>query len=155
MALTNTETLELEEAGPRRLGQGWRIGITVLGVILAGMACGIIAVAFVQGSWWYSYGTDQALDHESQARVEAIRDEVDASGTATEAVVWLDAALDPNSDPSAVRYHLLTAWEILKAADDPKLTQAAGELQGIIQQIQSSHPRTTGTPRPVSTPEWP
>jgi len=127
----------------------------MLGVILAGAACIIIGLAFVQGSWWYSYMTDRALNHESRAHVEAIRDEVNASGAAPEAVMWLDAALDPDTDPTTVRTHLLTAQEILEAAGDPKLAKAARELQGIIQTIRPTPSGRTITPRPAPTLEWP
>lgn len=155
MALNSAETLELKEASPRRLGRGQRIAVVVLGIILAGAACVIIGLAFVQGSWWYSYMTDQALDYESRARVEAIRDEVDASGTAPEAVMWLNAALESNADPTTVRSHLLAAQEVLEAAGDPKLAEAVRELQEIIQTIRPRHFGMTTTPRPAPTLEWP
>lgn len=88
MTLTSAEELEFEETEPRRpgrgrrpsTGSGQRIGVVVRGVILAGAVCTIIGLTFVQGSWWYTDGSDRALNGESRARVEAIRDEVDASG---------------------------------------------------------------------------
>jgi len=153
MTLTNAETLEFEETSPRRLGRGRRIAVVMPGVILAGVACGIVGLAFVQGSWWYSYGTDRALAHEAQARVEAIRDEVDASGAAPEAVMWLDAALESGVHPTDVRAYLLEAQEILEAADDPKLTEIVTDLQTIIQTIRQRSVRDTATPYLVSTPE--
>ena len=153
MTLTNAETLEFEETSPRRVRRGWRIGVIVLGVILAGMTCVIIGLAFVQGSWWYSYGTDQPLDRESRARLEALRDEVDASGAAPEAVVWLHAALEPNAHPSDVWACLDAAQEILEAADDPRLAEAVEELPEIMQVIRPSRFGTATTPHPVPTLE--
>ena len=155
MTLISAMKPELEEAAPRGLGRGWRVGVIILGVILAGVACVIIGLAFVQGSWWYSYGTDRALDQASLVRVEAIRDEVDAGGSAPEAVVWLNAALDPNAHPTDIRTYLLAAQEALKATGDPKLAEAAEELQAIIQMIRPVPLWETTTPRPVPTLEWP
>ena len=155
MTLTNAEELRLEEASPRAPGRGRRVGVIVLGVVLAGVACTLVGLTFVQGSWWYSYGTDQALDRESRARVAAIRDAVDASGAMPRVVVWLDEALDPNADPSTVRVYLLSAQQALKAADDPELVQAVEELRAIIQTLQGAPIKGTSTPRPISTLEWP
>ena len=155
MTLISAVEPELEEAAPRGLGRGRRVGVIVLGVILVGAACVIIGLALVQGSWWYSYGTDRALDRASLVRVEAIRDEVDAGGSAPEAVVWLNAALDPNAHPTDIRTYLLAAQEALKATGDPKLAEAAEELQAIIQMIRPVPLWETTTPRPVSTLEWP
>ena len=155
MTLISAMKPELEEAAPRGLGRGRRVGVIVLGVILVGAACVIIGLAFVQGSWWYSYGTDRALDRASLVRVEAIRDEVDAGGSAPEAVVWLNAALDSNAHPTDMRTYLLAAQEALRATGDPKLAEAAGELQAIIQMIRPVPLWETTTPRPVPTLEWP
>ena len=153
-------TSTFEETEPRSPGQGRRIAIVALGVILAGAACTIISLAFVQGSWWYNYAGDQTLDHESRARVEAIRDEVDTSGRAPRAVMWLNAALDPNADLTAVEAYLLSAQEVLETADDPQLAEAAEDLQVIIETMQSPKARppdfkATITPYPVPTLEWP
>ncbi len=144
-----------EEASPRSPNRGRRAVVIVMGMILAGVVFSIIGPAFVQGSWWYSYGTDRALDRASQVRVEAIRDEVDADGSAPEAVVWLNAALDPNAHPTDIRTYLLAAQEALKATGDPKLAEAAEELQAIIQMIRPAPLWETTTPRPVPTLEWP
>ena len=99
----------------------------------------IISLAFVQGSWWYAYGTDRDLDNKSRARVEAIRDEVDASGAAPKAVMWLNAALELDTHPSDVRTYLLAALEMLEAADDQKLAKAANELRAIIETIRQPY----------------
>jgi hypothetical protein len=156
MTLTGAQELEFEEAGPRRMEPGRRIGVIVLGAILATVACGIIGVAFVQGSWWYSDGTDRALDRESRARVEEVRGTVDASGLAPEAVTSLNAALDRNADPTEVRTCLLTAQELLAASGDPELAQAAWELGEVIQAIRAA-PASKWTATPPSAPklEWP
>ena len=58
------------------------------------------------------------------------------ASTASEVVVWLETALDPETDPTAVRNYLITAHEVLKASDDPQLIEAARELQAIIQEIR-------------------
>jgi hypothetical protein len=144
-----------EETSQRGLGRGRRVGVIVLGMILAGVACGVIGLGFVQGSWWYSYGTDCALDRESRARVEAILDEVDTGGAAPEAVPWLNAALDPDAHPTDTRAHLMAAREALKAADDPKLAKVVKELQVIIRAIRQCPVKDTVTSYHVSTPEWP
>lgn len=160
--LTSVGELEFEEARPHRPGRVRRVGVIALGAILVAAACAIVGLAFVQGSWWYSCMTDRALDHASRARAEAIRDAVDASGAAPEAVVWLDRALDPHVDPTTVRAYLITAREAMKAADDPRLIEAAQDLQVIIQTIRPSASRMrpsdfteTTAPHPVPTLEWP
>ena len=73
----------------------------------------------------------------------------------TEAVTWLDAALDPHVDPTTVRAYLLAAQEALRAADDPNLAHCVGELRAVIQTIRPSHSSVTTTPRPTSPLEWP
>jgi hypothetical protein len=148
-------TSTLEGVEPHRPMHGRRVAVIVLGAILAAVACGIIGVALVQGSWWYSDGTDRALSDESRARVEAIRDEVDATGVAPEAVTRLDAALDPDADPTAVRTYLLAAQEALVVADDPGLAHSVGELQTVIETIRPSRVFATITPLPIPTLEWP
>ena len=148
------EGLEFEEARLRSPGQGRRIAIIALGVILVGMALTIMGLAFAQSSWWYTYETDRVLDHTSQAGVEAILDQVDASGAAPEAVKWLNAAL-VSTHPTDVRSHLITAQEILRATDDPKLIEAAEELGAIIGMIRPSRLWRSTTPTPAPTLEWP
>jgi hypothetical protein len=110
----------------------------------------VLGVAFVRGSGWYVYGTDRPLDADSRARVEAIRDELEAGGKAPDAVRWLDAALAPNTDATAVRLHLINAQEALEATGDADLAEAAQELRVIIQEIRSElapeWPHSTATP---------
>ena len=77
---------EFEETPPRSPGRGRRVAVIVMGMIVAGVVLSIIGLTLTRGSWWYTYGTDQALDHETRARVETIRDEVDASGAFPEVV---------------------------------------------------------------------
>jgi hypothetical protein len=155
MTLTGAKEMGFEGTSPHRLARGRRVAVVVIGAILAAVACAIIGAALVQGSWWYSYGTDRALSPESRARVEAIRDAVAASAGVLEAVTWLDAALDPHADPTTVRAYLLAVQETLVAADDPDLAHCAGELRAVIQTIRPSHSFVTTTPRPLSTLEWP
>jgi len=123
---------EFEETPPRSPGRGRRVAVIVMGMIVAGVVLSIIGLTLTRGSWWYTYGTDQALDHETRARVETIRDEVDASGAFPEVVAWLDGALDPDAHPTDVRTCLLTAQVALEAADDPRWAEALGELRAVI-----------------------
>ena len=155
MTLIGAKEMGFEGTSPHRPVRGRRVAVVVLGAILAAVACAIIGAALVQGSWWYSYGTDRALSPESCARVRAVRDEVDASSSVPEAVTWLDAALDPHVDPTTVRTYLLAAQEALGAADDPNLAHCVGELRAVIQTIRPSHSSVTTPPRPTSPLEWP
>jgi len=128
-------------------------------MFLAIAAIAIIGLAFSQGSWWYAYGTDQALGSEARARVETIRDEVEAGGMASGAVTWLDAALEPGIHPTDVRAYLIAAQEELEAGGDPNLIEAAQELQAVIELIrptvkQPSSLEATSTLYPVPTLEW-
>ena len=147
------------EARPYNPDQGRRAIVIVMGMVSALVALSIIGMAFMQGSWWYSYPADQALDRESRSRLEMVRDEVDAhevdaSGAVPQVVTWLDVALNSYTDPTAVRNYLLTAQESLKATGDPKLVEAARELQEIIQAIRPVPLWETTTPRPAPTFEW-
>jgi hypothetical protein len=99
--------------------------------------------------------SDPGLSPESQSRLEALREEVDAVGTAPEAVEWMCDALDPNADGTSVLAYLRAAQKALEAADDPKLAGAVGELREIIQTVRPIPIRQTATPRPVYTLEWP
>jgi hypothetical protein len=155
MTLTHTEELEFEEASPRSPGLGWRIGIIALGVILIVAACGTIVVALGKSTWAISDMADPGLSPESRSRLEAIRDEVDALGTAPEAMGWMNDALDPNADPTSVLAYLRAAQKALEAADDPKLAGAIRELRAIIQTMRPIPIRETTTPLPVYTLEWP
>ena len=155
MTLTSVEEPEFEEASLRSPGLGWRIGIIALGVILVGVACGFIVVALGQSTWAISDMTDPGLSHESRARLETLRAEVDAIGTAPEAVEWMGDALDPNADGTSVLAYLRAAQKALEAADDPKLAGAIRELRAIIQTMRPIPIRETATPLPVYTLEWP
>jgi hypothetical protein len=127
----------LEEGGvPFTPGVGRRTVVVFLGLLLTGAILIIVLMAFVRGSWWYSYDSDQPLDASARMRADAVRDEVRAIGTAPEVVAWLEAALDPKTDPTGVRNYLITAYEALKASDDPQLAWAERELQAIIQGIR-------------------
>jgi hypothetical protein len=152
--MTGAEGLEIREAGPHRSKRGRRITIIVLSVILIGAACGIMGLAFVQGSWWYTYGDDQALDRDSRARLERTRDAVADSGAAPHVVTLLNAALDPDTAPTDARTYLLAAQEALEASDDPQLAQVTGELQEVIQKIRPAPLWETSTPRPLPDLEW-
>jgi len=155
MTLTSAEEPEFQETSLRRPGLGWRFGLIALGVVLAVVACGIVGVALGQSTWAISDMTDPGLNHESRSRLETLRDEVDARGTAPEAVEWLGDALDPNADGTSVLAYLRAAQKALEAADDPKLAEAARELRAIIQTMRPIPIRETATPPPVYTLEWP
>jgi hypothetical protein len=152
---TTSEGLEFEQVLPRSPGRGRRITIIALGTVLAVMACGVIGVAFVQGSWWYAEGTDRALDVESRARVEALRDEVEAHGGAPEAVTRLNAALEPGAHPTDIRTYLLEAQEVLEATGDPELAEVARELRTIADRIRPSEDAVAPVPYTPPTVVWP
>jgi hypothetical protein len=151
--LMDVKEPEVEEAVPYRPGYGRRFIVILMAMFLGVAIFGILGLTLVQGSWWYSYGTDLPLDAESRSRIEAILDEVEASGTAPQAAAWLDAALAANH-PSDVRVHLITAQEALKATGDPEFIEAARELREIIGMIQSSNLDATTTPY-SPTLKWP
>lgn len=141
-------------ARPYSPGRGRRAVVVVMGMIIAGAVLAVVGMTFMQGSWWYSYPTDQALDRASRTRLDIVRNEVDANGTVPEVLRWLNTALDPGTDPSTIRYCLLTAQEALKATGDPKLIEAARELRAIIQATQSGPiSEEATTPHPVPTLE--
>jgi hypothetical protein len=142
----------LEEGGvPFTPGVGRRTVVVFLSLLLTGATLIITLMAFARGSWWYSYDSDQPLNAAARVRVEAVRDEVRAASTAPEVVAWLEAALDPKTDPTGVRNYLITAYEALKASDDPQLVEVVRELQAIIQGIRLE----TVTPYPVPTLKGP
>jgi hypothetical protein len=155
MTPTNAEEPEFEEVRPRSPGLGWRIVIVALGVILIVVAWGIIVVALGQSTWAISDMSDPGLSPESRSHLEALREEVDAVGTAPEAVGWMGDALDPNADGTSVLAYLRAAQKALEAADDPKLAEAVRELRAIIQTMRPIPIRQTATPPPVYTLEWP
>jgi len=77
---------------------------------------------------------------------------VDAGGAAPKAVMWLDAALEPDTHPTDVRTYLLTAQEALEEADDPRLAEAAGELRAIIETIRPPYFKRVIEITPYSVP---
>ena len=155
MTLTNAEEPEFEETRPRSPELGWRIVIVALGAVLILVACSIIVVALGQSTWAISDLSDPGLNPESRTRLEVLREEVDAVGTAPEAVEWMGEALDPNADGTSVLAYLRAAQKALEAAADPKLAGAVRELQEIIQAMRPIPIRQTATLRPMYTLEWP
>jgi hypothetical protein len=143
----------LGRADPPIASRARRIAIIVLTVVLATALCATVAAAFARGSWWYFNMTDRPLSTDARARLQAIRDDLAAMGTATAAVGWLDAALDPSADPTAVLARLEEAREILAASGDTALVGAAEEVGAIIQTVGPRGWGSEGTPRPVSTLE--
>jgi len=128
-----------------------RIAIIVLAAALAMALCVTVTAAFARGSWWYFNMADRPLSAEARARLQAVREDLAAMGTATAAVAWLDAALDRSADPTAVLARLEEAQEILAASDDAVLLSAAEEVGVIIQTVRPQGWGSGGTPRPVST----
>ena len=129
-----SKELEFEqEARPYNPSRGRRAVVIVAGMILAGAVLALVAMTFMQGSWWHDYGsTDEPLDRESHARIEEIRDQVAAYGTMPEVVAWLDEALAPGITSDTAHRYLLAAQESLEATGDQKLIEAAGELRSIV-----------------------
>jgi hypothetical protein len=141
MALINDEqTQSVEEtqpeARPRGAGRGRRTLVVAMGVLVATVVMITLGLTLARGSGWHMYFGDLPLDADSRARVEAIREEVEASGKAPDAVRWLDAALASGTDATAVRLHLINAQEALEATGDADLAEAAQELRAIIQEIR-------------------
>ena len=155
MTCTGARGLEFEKASLRRPQRDRRLIVVVLGATLTAVACAVLGMAFVQGSSWYYYGTDRALDRQARARVEAVRDAVEAGDSASEVVTWLDGALNPGTDATTVRLYLLAAQETLKTSGDPRWVEAAQELQAVIETIRSSSFSAPTKPYPASTLEWP
>jgi hypothetical protein len=151
---TDIEELEFEEAIPRSPGYGRRAIVMVMAMFLGVAVLGLLGLTFLQGSWWYSDGTDRPLDDASRLRVEAIRDLVNASGAAPEAAAWLDAALNPHAVPTDVRTYLIAAQEALRASGDPEWIEAGRELGEIVGVIRPYNPDATTTPY-SPTLEWP
>ena len=154
MIVSDVGGQELSEARSRGSGRARRVGIIVLGTILVVALCVVVAVGFVESSWWYFQMGDRPLTNDCRAHVKAVRDEVAADGAAPDAVAWLDAALGSNSDPTAVRAYLLSAQETLEAAGDPALTRAAEEIEAIILTLQAGGSSREDTPYPVPTLVW-
>ena len=156
MTLPHAQEPEFEEASSPCPGLGWRIVIIALGVILTVAAFGAIVVALGQSTWAISNMADPGLNPEARSRLEALREEVKAVGTAPEAVEWMGDALDPNAAGTSVLAYLRAAQKALEAADDPKLAEAVSELQEIIQTMGRPTPiRKTATPFLVPALEWP
>lgn len=121
---------------PHAPGRGRRALVVVMGALLATAALIVLSIKFVRGSGWHFYFGDRPLDADSRTCVEAIRDEVEASGKVPEAVRSLDAALAPGIDATAERLHLISAQEALEATGDADLSRAAQELRAIILEIR-------------------
>ena len=142
---------EAERRIPERVR---RLAVIALSAVLVVAVCGVAGMGFASGSWWYFYMQDRPLDAETRARVEGLRDEVDASGKAPRAVMWLNAALDPSADSTAVRIHLVAAQETLESVGDPGFSRVSREIGVIAQDLRSGISNTTSTPFELPTLEW-
>lgn len=138
MIVTGTEgsdSLTAERSTPTR---GRRTIVILMSVILATAACSIVGATLLRGTWWYSYPTDHALDEGLLAQLESLTRRLNSSSAAAEAIGWLNAAADPNADPSAVWAYLVEAKSILSASNEPALQEAATEVELIIQSIRAT-----------------
>lgn len=140
---------EITREGGERASRGRRTAVFIVGAVLVMVVGGILAAAFLQGSWWYSEGTDQPLDQENRARIEAVRATVAAQGTFPDAVTSLDTALDPTLDPSTARLYLMAAQEVLQEANDAALSESVQELQAAIDSIRPPSALERITPPPL------
>jgi hypothetical protein len=118
--------------------RGRRTIVILISVVLATVACSIIGATLIRGTWWYSDPTDRPLDEDSLARLESLTRGLASSSAAAEAIAWLNAAADPNADPSAVWAYLIEAKSILAASSEPALHEAAEEVELIIQSIRTT-----------------
>ena len=100
--LDGVEVLEPDgyDPSPRIPTWGRRATVIVMGLVLVGVAASVLAMTYLEGSWWYTYDSDQALDAAARARVVAVRDEVNALGDMPEVVTCLNAALNPDAHPT-------------------------------------------------------
>ena len=155
--LDGVEVLEPDGYDPSLRIPTWgrRAIVIVMGLILVGVTVSVLAITYLEGSWWYTYESDRALDAEARARVVTVRDEVNALGHMPETVACLNAALNPDAHPTDVRTALMVAQQALQEAGDPSLMEAVHELREVIQSIRedSLEPMTTGEYEPRW--EWP
>ena len=120
MIVTGAEGSDLLTAKQSTPTRGRRTVVILLGVILATAVCSIVGATLIRGTWWYSYPTDHPLDEESLALLESLTGQLDSSIAAGGAIAWLNAAADPNADPSAVWAYLIEAKSILADAVEIK-----------------------------------
>ncbi len=155
--LDGVEVLEPDgyDPSPRIPTWGRRATVIVMGLVLVGVAASVLAMTYLEGSWWYTYDSDQALDAAARARVVTVRDDVNALGDMPEVVAWLNAALNPDAHPTDVRTSLMVAQQALQEADDLRLTEAAYELRAVIQLIRGDSLEPTTTDEFEPKLEWP
>ncbi len=146
---------QVAEPGVPGARSRWRRAVVyVLGGILLIALVGVVIAGFVEGSWWYTYSSDRALDTAARARLQNVRDDLGEGDLAPEAAVWLDAALAPRAHPTDVRLYLLTAREIIQSTGDPGAPDLVGQLDQVLGAIQTQPEATSGVPTlvPISTP---
>jgi hypothetical protein len=143
--LDGVEVLEPDGYDPSLRIPTWgrRAIVIVMGLILIGVAASVLVMTYLEGSWWYTYESDQALDAAARARVVAVRDEVNALGDMPEVVAWLNVALNPDAHPTDVRTSLMVAQQALQEAGDPHLMEAVFELREVIQSIRGDSLKPT------------
>lgn len=114
-----------------------RTAVIVLGMILVVGACGIVGMAFVQSTWGHAILGDRPISDETRAYIDTVQEVLKDRDIAPQAVTWLDTALHPQTNPSAVRTYLLLTQDALEATTDPELVKAARRLRAIAQMIRS------------------
>jgi hypothetical protein len=138
---------ELEFAeSPRDTGRTRRAVVILVTAALAVAVLAIVGATLVQGSWWYSYPTDQPLDDAARAHLATIQEALVTQATAPEAVALLELASTPGTDPSTVRAYLVDAQEALEAIGDPGLAALIADLQSIIIDIRPQGEESTRAP---------
>lgn len=132
MVLPDAEGRGLGETMARRPDRVRQFVVAGLGFAMLATLLVIAGMAFERSSWWYHDTRDLPLDAEARARLTAARDELAAAGQSPSVVVWLNAALSPDTDPTDARAFLLSAQEELGASDDPALARAADEIDAAL-----------------------
>jgi hypothetical protein len=128
--------------------------IWLVSVVAGSVACVVLAVAFSDGSWWYPAGIDCEVSPALRARIREVRDQIDKLGSSPRSVLWLDQALDQDSDWETVRACLFEAAQGLVHERNRELRGQLRELQGIIGSMRPTwdSPLTTFPPAIMETP---
>jgi hypothetical protein len=131
-----------------------KAAIWLVSVLVGSVACGVLAVAFSDGSWWYPTGMDYEVSPVLRARMREVRYQIDSLGGSPRSVLWLDQALDQGSDWETVRACLFEAARGLARERNRELRGQLRELQGIIGSMRPTwdSPLMTFPPAIMETP---
>ena len=142
------------ETRPRGMGRARRCSVIALGTILVVGACSILSAALAQSTWGHANLGDRPLNEKTRETIRTVQGQLKDQGIAPQAVTWLDAALDPQTHPSAARLYLLLAQDALEPTTDAGQIEAATRLRTIAQMIRSDfdaeRPPRWSTPIPGS-----